>query len=178
MEQKEKEDNNKENLTESVSGTKEEISNNASECEEYFECKKKAADLNDKYIRLFADFENYRKRTLKEKMELISSANKSLVLSIIPIIDDFERAFNTPNNEAQAIDKGIRHIYEKLLEVLQKIGLKEMDIKQGDDFNTEKSEAITKVKSENDNNKIVDIVEKGYLLNDKIIRFSKVIISE
>ncbi len=178
MEQKETKDNNKQNLAEGISEEKEKLSDNSSEHEECPKCKQKEVRLNDKYIRLFADFENYKKRTLKEKMGLISSANKSLVLSILPIIDDFERAFNSSNNEVSKIDKGVSHIYEKFLEILQKIGLKAMDIKKGDDFDTEKSEAITKVKSENDSNKIVDIIEKGYLLNDKIIRFSKVIISE
>ncbi len=160
---------------------------------------KKLDEINDKYLRLNADFENYRRRTSKEIIETISTANKKLILNILPIIDDFERSFETKdgfNKEAgfsnedkenkssspissNTNNEGIRHIYKKLIDILQKEGLSEIDIKKGEKFDPEKSEAITKIKSNKDlSNKIVDIIEKGYMLDKKIIRFAKVIIGE
>ncbi|MCP3659783.1 MAG: nucleotide exchange factor GrpE [Bacteroidetes bacterium] len=132
-------------------------------------------EVNDKYLRLHADFENYRRRTSKEIIETISTANQKLILKILPIIDDFERALETHKDT----DEGIKHIYKKITNILEKEGLIEIKISKGDAFDPEKSEAITKIKGEeNLKNKIVDIIEKGYELKNRIIRFAKVIIGE
>lgn len=140
-------------------------------------------EVNDKYIRLLADFENFRRRKSTEILETISTANKKLILKILPIVDDFERYFETEDSNKENLSKtsseGINHIYKKLINILQKEGLSEIKIKKGDNFDSENSEAITKIKTkENLSNKIVEIVEKGYMLNNKIIRFAKVIIGE
>ena len=140
----------------------------------------KLAELNDKYLRLHADFENFRRRTNKEKSELIMYGNKELILKILPVYDDFERAMELmekSDNKEAAID-GIKLIFNKFTNTLQQAGLNEID-SNGKEFDPEIHEAITKIQMSPDmKGKVVDTMQKGYMLNDKIIRHSKVVVGE
>ena len=134
-------------------------------------------ESKDKYLRLYSEFENYRRRTSKEKIEMIDSANKDLLKEILPISDDFERAIKYYDSDNVIDEEGINLIYQKLRGILEKHNLKKMEIKVGDDFNSEFHEAITSTPSEKKlKGKVVDIIEDGYLIDDKILRFGKVVI--
>lgn len=136
---------------------------------------------DDRYLRLQAEFDNYRKRTLKEKMELTKSAGESIFLNILPVIDDFERALQSmeDKHEESAIKEGINLIYKRFRDFINQNGIKEIEAKEKD-FDTDLHEAITKIPapSEELKGKVVDVVQKGYTLNDKVIRFAKVVIGE
>ncbi len=138
-------------------------------------------ELKDKHIRLQAEFDNYRKRTLRERMELLKTAGESLLMSILPVIDDFDRAMQTLNlvEEESHVKDGVKLIYNKFQEFLKQNGIKEIEAKE-QIFNTDLHEAITKIPAPTEDlkGKIVDVVQKGYYLNDKVIRFPKVIIGE
>jgi len=125
--------------------------------------------LNNLYLRLRAEFENFKKRISGEKTELIKTANEKLILKIIPIIDNFERA--------KPLSDGVELIYKDFINVLKDSGVKEI-ICVGDDFDTDKHEALSLVDSELKSNTIIDVIEKGYILNGKVIRFAKVIVSK
>ena len=134
-------------------------------------------ESKDKYLRLYSEFENYRRRTSKEKIEMIDSANKDLLKEILPISDDFERAIKSSDSDNIIDEEGINLIFQKLRGILEKHNLKKMEIKVGDDFNSEFHEAITSTPSEKKlKGKVVDIIEDGYLIGDKILRFGKVVI--
>jgi molecular chaperone GrpE len=139
------------------------------------------AELNDKYLRLAAEYDNYRRRTLKEKMELSKSAGEDILVNILPVMDDFERGLITIDQakDINAVKEGIHLIYNKFLEFLKQRGIKEIEAKEKE-FDTDLHEAITKIPAPNEKlkGKVVDVVEKGYYLNEKIIRFSKVVIGE
>lgn len=141
--------------------------------------KEDLAKEKDKFIRLFAEFENYKRRTAKERMELFKTASQDVMLSLLPVLDDFERAiFHTENDkEAEHLREGVVLIYQKLLSTLEKNGLTRVEVGQGDTFNGDEHEAITQIAapSEKLKGKIIDVVEKGYKLGDKIIRFPKVV---
>jgi molecular chaperone GrpE len=132
----------------------------------------------DKYLRLYSEFENFRKRTAREKLELIQSANEQLIKSLLPVADDFERAENAFADKNNKDFAGFFLIYSKLKKVLELYGVKTMDAGQGSDFNADLHEAITQVPSPTPElkGKIIDVVEKGYLLNDKVIRYAKVVV--
>jgi molecular chaperone GrpE len=138
-------------------------------------------ELKDRHIRLQAEFDNYRKRTLKERIDLLKTANESLLISILPVIDDFDRALQTMDSieEESPVKEGVKLIYNKFQEFLKQNGVKEIEAK-GKDFDTDLDEAITKIPapSEDMKGKVVDVVQKGYFLNDKVIRFAKVVIGE
>jgi molecular chaperone GrpE len=138
-------------------------------------------ELNDKYLRLSAEFDNYRKRTLKEKSDLLRSAGQDTIIRILPVLDDFERALQSMEaiDEKDAAKQGIGLIYNKLKEILTQLGLKEISAK-GEEFDTDLHEAVTKIPAPDNElkGKVVEVIEKGYYLNDKVIRFSKVIIGE
>lgn len=138
-------------------------------------------ELQDKYIRLSADFDNYRKRTLKEKMDLIKLAGEDILLKLLPVMDDFDRALQTMNEatDCKAMKDGVDLIHNKFKEFLSSNGIKEISAKN-EEFNTDLHEAVTKVPSPSKKmkGKIVDVVEKGYFLHDKVIRYSKVVIGE
>ena len=139
----------------------------------------KIDDLNDKHLRLFSEFDNYRKRTAREKIELIGSASANLIEELLPVVDDFERAIES-NEQIEGCDivkEGIVHIYNKLYGTLEKNGLKSMD-SLGKEFDTDFHEAITYIPapSEDEKGKVADVVQRGYLLNDKVIRYAKVVI--
>lgn len=138
-------------------------------------------DLKDKHIRLQAEFDNYRKRTMKERMELLKTASESLLVNILPVIDDFDRAIQTLEavEEQNHVKEGVSLIYNKFQEFLKQNGVKEIEAK-GKDFDTDLHEAITTfpAPTEDLKGKIIDVVQKGYYLNDKVIRYSKVVIGE
>ena len=138
-------------------------------------------ELKDKHIRLQAEFDNYRKRTLKERMELLKTASESLLVSILPVIDDFDRAMQSIDlvEEDSHLKDGVKLIYSKFQDFLKQNGVKEIEAKE-QNFDTDLHEAITKIPAPTEElkGKIVDVVQKGYYLNDKVIRFSKVVIGE
>lgn len=137
------------------------------------------AALNDKYLRLFAEFDNYKRRTQKERVELLQTAGKDVVVSLLPVLDDFERAIKATENatEVNAIREGIILVQNKLKSILSQKGLKEMESIHTV-FDTDKHEAITNIPAPSDDlkGKVVDELEKGYTLNDKVIRFAKVVV--
>jgi molecular chaperone GrpE len=136
-------------------------------------------ELNDKYLRLFSEFDNFRKRTLKEKIELSKTASEDMITNLLPIIDDFERALQLmPQTEENAKQfEGTNLIYNKLSKTLQQKGLEEITA-LGETFDTDYHEAITNipVTDESMKGKVVDVIQKGYNLNGKIIRFAKVVV--
>lgn len=143
--------------------------------------KEQINEMNDKYLRLSAEYDNYRKRTLKEKMELIRSGGEDILLNILPVIDDFERAIGSIDKEKDsgAIKEGLYLIYNKFVDFMKSRGVKEIEA-INNDFNTDEHEAITKIPAPNKKlkGKVIDVVEKGYYLHDKVIRYSKVVIGE
>jgi len=143
--------------------------------------KKKIAELNDKYLRLAAEYDNYRRRTLKERMELTKTAGEDILVNILPVMDDFERALGSIDQakEIGAVKEGVQLIYTKFKDFLKQRGVKEIEAKEKD-FDTDLHEAITKIPAPDKKlkGKVVDVVEKGYYLNEKVIRFSKVVIGE
>jgi len=139
-------------------------------------------ESKDKYLRLYSEFENFRRRTAKERLELIKGANEDLLVHLLPVLDDFERAqkaISESEDHAIALE-GFELIYSKLRNLLEQKGLKEMDEGTGTPFNPEVHHAISKmpVEKKKMKGKIVDVIEKGYYLNDKVIRFAKVVTGE
>ncbi|GAC1375517.1 MAG: hypothetical protein NVS3B25_02160 [Hymenobacter sp.] len=139
------------------------------------------AELKDKYLRLAAEFENYKRRTTKERIELFKTASQELMVALLPVLDDFERARNATatTEDASAVRESIDIIQSKLNKTLQQKGLTAMDVKGGD-FDAELHEAITQIPAPSDDlkGKIVDEVEKGYYLGDKVIRHAKVVLGQ
>ncbi len=134
------------------------------------------AEAKDKYVRLYAEFENHRRRTAREKLEMIQGANEVLLKSLLPVVDDFERAEKSFKDKNDKEAEGFFLIQNKFKKVLDQTGVKPMDTKNGDEFNPDLHEAITSVPADDKlKGKIVDVVEKGYLLNEKVIRFAKVV---
>lgn len=132
----------------------------------------------DRYIRLYAEFENYKKRTSKEKMEFFQYANQDMMISMLGVLDDFERALKEiAKNGNEADLQGVELIYNKFKNKLTEKGLKAMEVKAGDNFDVDFHEAITQTPapSEELKGKIVDVIETGYTLGDKVIRFAKVV---
>lgn len=133
------------------------------------------AEMKEKYLRLYSDFENFRKRTAKEKIDLIQTASAGLIVDLLPVIDDYERALaNAPAGE---ISEGIQLIFAKISATLQNKGLKELPAK-GEVFDAELHDCITQfpAPSDADKGKVMEVVEKGYTLNEKVIRFAKVVV--
>lgn len=143
------------------------------------ELQQKYDELNDKYLRLFSEFDNFRKRTIKEKIELSKTASEDVVTSLLTVLDDFERAIQTfaISEETKVQFEGIQLIYSKLKKILQQKGLEEIQAKEAD-FDTDFHEALTNIPAPDESlkGKVVDVVEKGYSLNGKIIRFAKVVV--
>ncbi len=137
--------------------------------------------LNDNYLRLHAEYDNYRKRTLKEKMEIIKSGGEKVLTEMIPLIDDFERALDTIENadDKAAIVEGLELIYTKFVKFINQQGVKEIEA-IGEPFDADKFEAVTTipVQDKSQENVVVDCIQKGYILNEKVIRFPKVIVGK
>ncbi len=140
------------------------------------------AKEKDKFMRLFAEFENYKKRTTKERIDLFTTASEEVIVSILPVLDDFERALMhiEDDKEAEELRKGVLLIYNKLIATLAKKGLAIIEVIQGDVFNADNHEAITQIPAPTDDlkGKIIDVIEKGYKLGEKVIRFPKVVIGQ
>jgi molecular chaperone GrpE len=135
----------------------------------------------DKFLRLFAEFENYKKRTTRERIELYSTANQELMTALLPILDDFDRGLVELKKSADDhVLEGIKLIYNKLNNTLEQKGLKRIAIKQGDVFDVDFQEAITQIPapSKKLKGKVIDVIEKGYKLNEKVIRYAKVVIGQ
>ena len=133
----------------------------------------------DKYLRLFAEFENYKRRTSKERIELFKTANQEVIQAMLPVADDFERALvEMAKTGDEALITGLKLIFNKFKDTLAAKGLEEVEVKAGDHFDADLHEAITQIPAPSDNlkGKIVDLIEKGYKLGSKIIRFPKVVI--
>lgn len=145
------------------------------------ELQEKVDSLNDKHLRLNAEFDNYRKRTLKEKMELSKSAGKQIFENMLPVIDDLERAMQSIESaeDVEAVKEGMNLIHSKFISFLNQQGVQSLDA-VGKEFNTDEHEAITKIPAPTEElkGKVVDVVTKGYKLNDQILRYSKVVVGE
>ena len=142
------------------------------------EAKAKFDELNDKYLRLFSEFDNFRKRTAKEKLDLTATASENVIKDILPVFDDFERAIqNMEKNGNEADLQGVTLIFNKLRDTLKKKGLEEIEAKDTE-FNTDEHEALTMIPApeEDKKGKVLDVIQKGYKLNGKVIRFARVVV--
>lgn len=141
--------------------------------------KAEISEWNNKYLRLYAEFDNYKRRTVKERIELQQTAGKDVIVDLLPVLDDFERALKAMENasEINAVKEGVNLIHNKFKNILMQKGLKEME-SHGTAFNADIHEGITNIPAPSDDlkGKILDELEKGYYLNDKLIRFAKVVI--
>ena len=151
----------------------EETASEPSETDKMQELGEKLAALNDKYLRLYSEYENYRKRTNQEKADLLLNGSREMMKAILPVVDDFERAL-----AATGDDEGVQLIYNKLMKILGQKGLKAMESK-GEKFDESMHEAITQIPAADPEQKglVVDVVEKGYYLNDKVLRYAKVVVA-
>jgi molecular chaperone GrpE len=175
---------NEENASQQENPQEEQVQNDANnETTEQKELtwEEKHAELNDKFLRLYAEFDNYRRRTNKERLDLIANANGALLKDILPVIDDFERAMlnNEKVEDPQVLKEGFALINNKLRSILESKGLKLMEVK-GTPFDSELHEAIANVPVEDEEmkGKVIDDVEKGYYLNEKVIRYAKVVVGQ
>ena len=143
--------------------------------------KAEKAELNDRFLRLFSEFDNYKKRVSKEKLDLIATASEKVLVSLLPVIDDFERAI-AANEKAADVDsmkEGFNLIYNKLIQMMKRFDVEEIQAK-GEEFNTDFHEAVTHFPAQNeeDKGKVIDVTEKGYKLKDKVIRYAKVVVGQ
>lgn len=140
---------------------------------------KEIADLKDKYLRTLAEFDNYKKRTLKEKAELILNGSEKTVKAVLPVLDDFERALQDKSEDPKAIREGVQMIFNKFVKALQSLGVKKIDT-EDKDFDTDFHEAVAMVPGMGDEKKgkVIDCVQTGYTLNDKVIRHAKVAVGQ
>ena len=158
--------------------TTEEVSPAEAESDEVEKLEMDLQKEKDNFLRLFAEFENYKKRTARERIELFSTANKELMLALLPVLDDFERGLNEIEKSSEgALLEGMKLIYTKFKNTLTQKGLKEVEVKAGDVFDAEIHEAISQIPAPDKKlkGKIIDVVEKGYMLGETIIRYPKVV---
>ena len=158
----------------------EEASESEEEPDEITRLQNEVAAAKDKYLRLFAEFENFRRRTAKERLELVTTASEKVMSDLLPVVDDFERSLQIfKENEAVApMYEGIQLVHGKLTKTLEQKGLKPMDVSVGSDFDSEYHEAVvqTPAPSESLKGKVVDVIDKGYFLGEKVLRYAKVVI--
>lgn len=170
-----------ENIHESVTNNQDSEANDVNESDNLTDWENKYNQLQDSYLRLNAEFDNYRKRTSKEKAEASRNGSERVLIDIVNVVDDFERALDniSKTEDIVAVKEGIDLIYGKFKNFLAKHGVKEINT-IGEDFDTDKHEAITTVPAadESSKDKIVDCIQKGYILDDKIIRYPKVIVAK
>ncbi|CAM4391251.1 molecular chaperone GrpE [Pedobacter westerhofensis] len=170
---------NNEQFDDAGAATEETVTEPVEEISAEEKLKLENAALNDKYLRLFAEFDNYKRRTQKERVELLQTAGKDVIVSMLPVLDDFDRANKATENatDISAIREGIQLVHTKLKSILVQKGLKEME-SINTVFDTDLHEAITKIPAPTDElkGKVIDELEKGYTLNDKVIRFAKVVV--
>ena len=177
------EENEKDTIQENEAETTTVNSENSEETESIIEdsIEDQLAQEKDKFLRLFAEFENYKKRTTKERIDLFKTAGREVITALLPVIDDFDRALPEIKKSADSETlKGIELIHNKLKEVLKSKGLTEIEVGVGDDFDSEVHEAITQIPAPDDSlkGKVIDTVEKGYTLGDQIIRHPKVVVGQ
>ncbi|MCB0645602.1 MAG: nucleotide exchange factor GrpE [Saprospiraceae bacterium] len=157
------------------------IEENKGQSDEIADLKAQVEESKDKYLRLFAEFDNYRKRTMKEALDVRQTAAKDTIISLLPVLDDFERAkkLSDHENSTEVFSEGVSLVYQKLFSTLEAKGLKAME-SNGEVFNPEFHEAITEIPAPNEDmkGKIIDTVERGYFLNGKIIRYAKVVVGK
>jgi molecular chaperone GrpE len=170
-----------EQITENETQEAQESANDEPETDDLTKLQDELAESRDKYIRLYSEFDNFRRRTSKEKLDMILTANEDLMVALIPILDDFERAgksFEDKDVDIKAIKDGLHLIQDKFLKILEQKGLVAMDGKVGMPFNPDFHEAITQIPAPKKSlkGKVVDVIEKGYLLKEKVVRFAKVVI--
>jgi molecular chaperone GrpE len=144
------------------------------------ELEQEVVRLNDKYLRLYSEFDNYRKRSLKERIELSRTASSDLITTLLPVLDDFERAMKAmevPEGEVKSVVDGVGLIYNKLKNILSQQGLEMMKV-VGEEFNTDYHEAMTNIPAPepDQKGKVIDVIQNGYLLNGKVIRYAKVVV--
>jgi molecular chaperone GrpE len=141
---------------------------------------KELSEAKDKYLRLFSEFENFRRRTARERLDLIQTSTEGLMVELLPVLDDFGRAMTSIENgsDKKSVAEGIQLIENKLKRSLEQKGLKAMNVKQGDDFNPELHEAVSQIPAPRKKlvGKVVEIIEDGYFLGEKVIRYAKVVI--
>lgn len=149
--------------------------------EQLEKAKAEKAELNDRFLRLYSEFDNYKKRVSKEKLDLIATASEKVFVNLLPVIDDFERAIaaNEKVEDIAAVKEGFVLIYNKMLQLLKRFDVEEIAAK-GEEFNTDFHEAVTHfpVEKEEDKGKVIDVTEKGYKIKDKVIRYSKVVVGQ
>ena len=165
-------------LDEAIEEVEKEGEENAEDLSEKEQLKANIEKEKDKFLRLFAEFENYKRRTSKERLELFKTANQEVMSAMLPVLDDFDRALNEIKKaKDKNLLKGVELIHNKFRETLKSKGLEPMNVKAGDDFDADIHEAITQIPAPNDKlkGKIVDVVERGYKLGERIIRFPKVV---
>ena len=187
LKKKKKEDIDNTDLHDEVSGENTNDSEEATESEKTAatgpsaedKLKEEIAQANDKYLRLYAEFDNFRRRTQKERTELLQTAGKEVIVAMLPVLDDFERAIKAMENstDVNAVKEGVALVQHKIKNILAQKGLKEMESK-GAAFDADIHEAITNIPAPSDDlkGKVVDELEKGYYLNDKVVRFAKVVV--
>ena len=178
----EKEENTDKNRKNIFSRKKDKDKARVQELEKEIEqLKAEKAELNDRFLRLFSEFDNYKKRVSKEKLDLISTASEKVLVSLLPVIDDFERAIaaNEKVDDVDSIKEGFNLIYNKLVQMMKRFDVEEIQVK-GEEFNTDFHEAVTHFPAQNeeDKGKVIDVTEKGYKLKDKVIRYAKVVVGQ
>jgi len=169
----------KESSPETESATSDEVSEAMLLNEQVQKLSAELDEAKDKYLRLYSEFENFRRRTTKERIDLIKTANQDLMVALLPVVDDFERARKAldQTEDHKTSQEGFELIYNKFNNILKQKGLKTMEVAAGAEFDTEFHEAISQMPSADGSmkGKIIDVVEKGYLLEDKVVRFAKVV---
>jgi molecular chaperone GrpE len=151
------------------------------ETEELQKTQAALAEVNDKYLRLYAEFDTFRRRAAKEKLALIETANENILKQILDIVDDFERAMavmqqHAQSQEADSMQQGVQLIHDKLMHLIQQTGVKVMEVDKGSNFDADLHEAVTQMaREEKLKGKVVEVLEKGYYLKDKVLRFAKVV---
>lgn len=164
-----------------VKSTKKKIKKQDKTSQKIEELEQNIAEINDKYLRLYSEYDNYRKRTLKEKLELTKTASGDVIIDLLPVLDDFDRALKAmegdDKGDNQSIREGVLLIFNKLKGALEKKGVEEIEA-MGEIFDTEFHDAVTNIPapSEDMKGKVVDVIEKGYLLNGKVLRYAKVVV--
>jgi molecular chaperone GrpE len=180
--EKKKNDNKKKKTTSSSKKKKSSVNTEMEKKnKEIEELRYKISEINDKYLRLSAEFDNYRKRTLKEKTELLKTAGGEVLSDLLPVMDDFERALQSMENteDIKAVKDGVALIYNKFKDFIKLKGIVEIEA-LNQDFDTDMHEALTKIPAPNEKlkGKVVDVIQKGYKIEDKIIRYAKVVVGE
>lgn len=178
---KDQDKNGTEETTESTDNQSEKTAKEGEEPAEVIKLKQELAEAKDKYLRLFAEFDNFRKRTNREKLELRKTAAADTLSALLPVLDDFDRAKKNHDDEnsTEEFSEGVMFVYDKISTFMKKQGLKVM-ISTGEDFNADFHEAITEIPAptEDMKGKVIDTIENGYILNDKIIRYAKVVVGK